>query len=434
MRPEARATYERALLAVQPELSALEGGDRSAFLLRLERYWEDLHDGLSLPYGGREDFGALLDDLARLLARAFAARPADLKLLDLERNLTEDWFQHERKIGYVFYVDLFAGDLEGAARKLPYLEEIGADYIHLMPLLKRREPPNDGGYAVEDYLSVEPSLGTMDELERLCTLFRERGISVCLDLVLNHCADTHEWARRAAAGDERYGSYFYAYPDRALPDAYEATLPEVFPETSPGNFTWIEGWNRWIWTTFNAYQWDLNWSEPRVFREMAEVLLTLANRGVEIFRLDAVAFMWKRLGTDSQNQPEVHHLLQALRACTRISAASVVHKAEAIVGPDDLVTYLGTDAHHGRESDLAYHNALMVHLWSSLASRDTRLMTHALERFPEKPPNTSWATYVRGHDDIGWAIADEDAAAVGLSGHGHRAFLRACANRQRLRE
>jgi len=423
MPPAARAALDRALAAARREVEALEGRDRDLFLLRLGRYWPDLHDGLRPPYGDHAGFDALLEELVRLLAASYAARSEDLKLLDLERNLTLDWFQSERRVGYVFYVDRFAGDLRGVAERLPYLEEIGADYVHLMPLLKRRTPPNDGGYAVEDYLAVEPSLGTMDDLEALCALFRERGISVCLDFVLNHCADTHEWARRARAGDGRYAAYFHAFEDRAVPDAYEATLPEVFPETAPGNFTHVEGWDRWVWTTFNEYQWDLNWSEPRVFLEMAGILLALANRGVEVFRLDAVAFMWKRLGTNCQNQPEVHDLLQALRACSRVSAASVVHKAEAIVGPDELVTYLGVHAHHGKESDLAYHNALMVHLWSSLASRDTRLMTHALARFPQKPPNTSWATYARGHDDIGWAIDDADAAAVGLDAHAHRAFL-----------
>jgi amylosucrase len=423
MKDEARAAHGAALDAAQPEIEALLPRDRGAFLLRLERYWQDLHDGLLPPYGARSDFDARLADLVRLLAASFAARPEDLKLLDLERNLTPDWFQSEKRIGYVFYVDRFAGDLKGVADRLDYLEELGADYVHLMPLLKPRPAPNDGGYAVEDYLAVEPALGTMEDLEALCDLFRQRGISVCLDLVLNHCADTHEWTRKARRGDPRYASYFHAFPDRTMPDAYEHTLPEVFPETAPGNFTYVQDWDRWVWTTFNEYQWDLNWSEPRVFLEMTGILLALANKGVEVFRLDAVAFMWKRLGTNCQNQPEVHDLLQALRACSRISAAAVVHKAEAIVGPDELVTYLGTHAHHGKESDLAYHNALMVHLWSALASRDTRLMTHALGRFPHKPPNTSWATYARGHDDIGWAILDEDAAAVGLDAHGHRAFL-----------
>ncbi len=424
MTPEARQAFEDATSAARAGLEGLPAHDAEIFLLRLERYWQDLFDGLKPPYGTRADFQAFLENLVRLLAARYAERPGALKTLDLERNLTPDWFQSERRTGYVFYADRFAGDLAGVAEKLGYLEELGANYIHIMPLLQSRPAGlDDGGYAVSDYRKVRSSLGTMDDLRELCALMRDRGMSLCLDLVLNHCAREHGWAEGARRGEAEYEEMFYVFPDRSLPDEYEKTLPEVFPETTPGNFTRIEETGKWVWTTFNDYQWDLNWSNPRVFLEMTDVLLSLANVGVEVVRLDAVAFMWKELGTNCQNRPEVHDLLQALRACSRIACASVVHKAEAIVGPEELVTYLGTDAHYGKESDLAYHNALMVHLWSSLASRDPRLMAHALGRFPEKPANASWATYARGHDDIGWAITDEDAAAVGLDAGAHRSFL-----------
>ncbi|TCJ20208.1 alpha-amylase [Rubrobacter taiwanensis] len=423
MTPEARAAFERAAGFARSGLAELPRRDAQIFLLRLERYWQDLYDGLIPPYGEREAFDTLLEQLVRLLAGRYAARPEELKVLDLERTLTPDWFQRETQVGYVFYVDRFAGDLRGVEERLAYLEELGISYVHLMPLLKTRPGENDGGYAVADYRAVEPRLGTLDDLERLCRRFRERGISACTDLVLNHCAAEHEWAVRARRGEEEYRDMFYIFPDRTLPDAYERTLPEVFPQTSPGNFTRIEETGEWVWTTFHSFQWDLNWANPRVFLEMLDILLELANRGVEILRLDAVAFMWKRPGTDCQNQPEVHALLQALRACARIAAPAVIFKAEAIVGPDDLIHYLGTRSHYGKVSDLAYHNSLMVHYWSSLASRDTRLMTHTLGEFPEKPPATAWATYLRCHDDIGWAITEEDAAAVGLDGFAHRSFL-----------
>lgn len=423
MTPQARDLFERAAQAAREEVSALPRRDADIFLLRLERYWRDLYDGLVSPYGAREDFDGFVLRLVRLLARGYATRSEELKLLDLERSLTPDWFQSERKIGYVFYVDRFAGTLRGVKERLPYLRELGGTYLHMMPLLKPRPAPNDGGYAVEDYRTVDPRLGTMDDLEELCTALRAEGVSICLDLVLNHCAGEHEWARRARAGEREYLEMFHTFPDRSMPDRYEETLPEVFPETAPGNFTYVEEMGRWVWTTFGRYQWDLNWSNPRIFYEMVDILLYLANRGVEVFRLDAVAFMWKRLGTDCQNQPEVHDLLQALRACSRIAAPAVAHKAEAIVGPDELIHYLGTHSRYGKESDLAYHNSLMVQIWSSLASRDTRLMTHVLSEFPEKPPNTAWATYIRCHDDIGWAVTGEDAAAVGLDGAAHRAFL-----------
>ena len=154
-----------------------------------------------------------------------------------------------------------------------------------------------------------------------------------------------------------------------------------------------------------------------------EVILFLANLGVDVIRLDAIAFIWKRLGTTCQNQPEVHAITQALRAVTRIAAPAVVFKAEAIVAPSDVVHYLGRGRHHGKVSDLAYHNSLMVQIWSMLASRDVRLSVHVLRAISEIPSTTAWITYVRCHDDIGWAIDDADAAAVGLSGPAHRAFL-----------
>ena len=423
MSPAARTAFESAAGSTHAALSALPKRDRDIFMLRLGRYWQDLFDGLTPPYAAREDFDRFLQKLVFLLAESYRARSEELKLLDLERSLNPGWFQSERLVGYVFYVDRFAGTLNGVREKRNYLRDIGAGYIHLMPLLKTRPGPDDGGYAVVDYRAVEPDLGTMEDLEALCGAFREESVSVCLDLVLNHCAREHDWAQRARAGDPEYLQMFHTFPDRAIPDEYERHLPQVFPETAPGNFTFDEELGRWVWTTFSEYQWDLDWSNPRVFLEMTDVLLYLANRGVEVFRLDAVAFLWKRLGTDCQNQPEVHDLLQALRACSRIVAPAVVHKAEAIVAPHDLIQYLGTHSRYGKESDLAYHNSLMVQFWSTLATRDTILMTRTLSKFPEKPANTAWGLYVRGHDDIGWAITEGDAADAGLDGPAHRAFL-----------
>ncbi|MDP8938688.1 MAG: alpha-amylase family protein [Actinomycetota bacterium] len=423
MSREERSLFERAATVAQAELSSLPRRDQDIFLTRLGRYWRDLYSGLKPPYGSRDDFEDFLYRLVRRVAAAYAARPEELKLLDLERSLGAGWFQNEHRIGYVFYVDRFAGDLQGVKEHLGYLDELGVNYLHLMPLLEKRPGPDDGGYAVKDYRNVDPALGTMEDLEELCAVLRSRGKSVCLDLVLNHCAREHEWAVRARAGEQEYLEMFNTFPNRTIPDEYEKLLPEVLPETAPGNFMWDEDLERWVWTSFNGYQWDLNWSNSKVFLEMTDVMLYLANRGVEIFRLDAVAFIWKRSGTNCQNLPEAHDILQALRACTRIATPAVAHKAEAIVAPHDLIHYLGTHSRYGKESDLAYHNSLMVQFWSSLASRETPLMTNVLRKFPEKPSNTAWGTYIRGHDDIGWAITEEDAAEVGIDGAAHRLFL-----------
>ncbi|GAA1919030.1 alpha-amylase family protein [Nocardioides lentus] len=408
--------------AAAPHLADLPAHRRDTFALRLERWAPDLLTGLAVY----DDPGAVARRLVAVAARAYAARPDDLHVLDERRLLRPGWVQDPRMFGYACYADRFAGDLPGLARRLDHLEELGVTYLHLMPLLMPREGDNDGGYAVADYRRVRPDLGDRDDLRDAAAMLRARGISLCVDLVLNHVAREHAWAVAARAGDPTYVDYFHVFADRELPDAYERTLPEVFPDFAPGSFTFdpeLGEAGGWVWTTFNSWQWDLDWSNPAVLVELADVVLDLANLGVEVLRLDAVAFLWKRMGTDCQNQPEVHQLVQALRATARLAAPAVLFKAEAIVGPRDLVAYLGDGAHVGRVSDLAYHNSLMVQVWSMLATGETRLARHALAALPPTPPGGTWITYVRCHDDIGWAIDDGDAAAVGVTGQGHRKFL-----------
>ncbi|HSL58200.1 MAG TPA: alpha-amylase family protein [Acidimicrobiales bacterium] len=430
---------ERARVALAAQLTRLSGparralGDRDAdaFLARIEHGFGDLYGPLDGLFGpGRADdtpappmaLDALLDALLDTVLAATAARPDELRALDHRREIDPGWFQRADMVGYVTYVDRFADTLAGLGEHLDLLEELGVTYLHLMPLLRPRPGESDGGYAVADYDEVDPALGSMDELEALAGELRRRHVSLCVDLVVNHTAAEHEWARRAVAGDPRYRAFYRIFPDREIPDRYEETLPEVFPDFAPGNFTEVPGVG-WVWTTFNTFQWDLDHANPDVFRAMLDVMLHLANRGVEILRLDAVPFTWKRLGTDCQNQPEAHLLLQAWRALVRMAAPAVVFKAEAIVPPDQLVPYLGAHARFRRECDLAYHNQLMVQLWSSLAARDGRVATHALRRLRPAPEPTSWVTYVRGHDDIGWAIDDADAMAAGWGGASHRRFL-----------
>ncbi|MEW6179661.1 MAG: alpha-amylase family glycosyl hydrolase [Chloroflexota bacterium] len=385
---------------------------------RLENNFERLFGILHHLYSNHYDFFFHLEELLEILAGYWVKRSAELKKLDLERENKPDWFQSNQMLGGVCYVDLFAGNLKGIREKLPYFKELGLTYLHLMPLFRSPAGENDGGYAISSYREVNPALGTMEELAELAGLLRKEGISLVLDFVFNHTSNEHEWALKARAGDVDFQSYYYMFEDRSMPDAYERTLREIFPEEHPGAFTYFPDVGKWVWTTFHSNQWDLNYSNPVVFNRMAEEMLFLANAGVEVLRLDAVAFIWKKLGTNCENLPEAHMLIQAFNAIARISAPSLLFKSEAIVHPDEVVRYI-----HPTECQLSYNPLLMALLWNTLATRQTDLLTYSLQTRFHIHPQCAWVNYVRCHDDIGWTFSDEDAARLGINGFDHRRFL-----------
>ncbi len=393
------------------------------FDARVAEWRRDLESALVGLYG--DTAAAVGTALVERARSAADARPRELVDLDRARIASPYWYQGRQRVGYMAYVDRFGGDLAGVRRRIPYLTELGVDTLHLLSLLQPRDGENDGGYAIRDYRRPDPRLGTVDDLHDLIAELRHHGISLCVDFVINHTSDDHEWARAAATGSAYHRALYRTFPDRTEPDVWETTLPEVFPELAPGSFTWNDDMERWVWTTFREFQWDLDWSNPDVMLEVAGIALDLANDGIEILRLDAIAFTWKRLGTNCQNQPEAHLIAQALRAVLAMAAPSTVLLAEAIVGPDDLVAYLGRHEHERRECELAYHNQLMVQGWSMVASGRADLARHAISRLADIPGRSTWFTYVRCHDDIGWAIDDADAAHVGLTGSGHREYLAA---------
>ncbi len=406
------------------KLSPSTGSISNPYVSTRVKRWMPLVDArLQALYGTTTDIDKLRERLLSEVLTAAGQRKPPLLALDAEREVDPTWFQQSSMVGYVAYADRFTGTLNGVLDRLDYLDELGVRYLHLMKTIRARDGANDGGYAVVDYLAVDPALGTWAEFENLAAKLHERGISICVDVVMNHTAGEHEWALKAKAGSQTHRAYYLTYPDRAEPDRFERSLPEVFPEMAPGNFTWDDDLQAWVWTTFNSYQWDLNYANPDVLVEMLKVMLGLANAGADVLRLDAVAFTWKRLGTNCQNQPEAHLIAQIYRALLAIAAPATVLKAEAIVAPDDLLPYLGAHRLRQPECQIAYHNQLMVMLWSALASGDASLATQALDSLPATPVEATWVNYVRCHDDIGWAVSDSDAAAVGLDGAAHRRYL-----------
>ncbi|ACK71978.1 alpha amylase catalytic region [Gloeothece citriformis PCC 7424] len=428
MSGEARSIFEAIKERQFPKLvGRCAPRDADIFWLRFERYFEDFYHPLTELYGDRPDYTQQIEALFEQMVEAYIARPEPLRLLDLEREFTPDWFEHSNMIGYVCYGDLFAGTLQGVREKVSYLEELGITYLHLMSILKPRPAPNDGGYALMDYQTIDPELGTMEDLRELATDLREKGISLCVDLVLNHTAKEHEWAQRAMAGEEKYLEYYYTFSDRTLPDVYEKTLPEIFPDDAPGNFTWypeMAGSGRWVWTTFMEYQWDLNYTNINVFREMMDIMFFLVNQGVDILRLDAAPFIWKRLETNCQNQPEVFKLIQVFRGLMRVIAPAVIFKAEAIVPPNLLQQYIGIKATTGKQCKLAYNNQLMVDLWSGLATHKATLLSYVSHKHaPLLFIGATTVNYIRNHDDIGWGMGDEDLHDIGEEPFLHRQFL-----------
>lgn len=403
-----------------PALEQALGVDehKTVFLARLRAYFPAIYALLNTLYGDRDDFIPQLQTILNTLVQVHLERSAELRALDAAREHDPNWFQSHRMMGAVCYVDLFADNLAGLRRKIPYFKELGLTYLHLMPLYKAPEENSDGGYAVSDFRSVNPALGTMDELAEFMTELRANGISPVMDFVFNHTSDEHEWAKRALAGDPVYQNYYFMFPDRTLPDQYERTLREIFPEAAPGSFTFRQDVGKWVWTTFNHFQWDLNYRNPAVFNAMMSEFLFLANQGAEILRLDAVAFIWKQMGTACENLPQAHMIIRAFNALTRVVAPSLLFKSEAIVHPEMVASYIDR-----QECPISYNPTMMALTWEALATRDVRLLRHSMSRRFDIPEDCAWVNYVRVHDDIGWTFADEDAAELNINGYDHRQFL-----------
>lgn len=418
---QAQLTYNRLLPRLQNRYQGyanVHPEDWNHFINRLDHHFPTLFSKIFPLYGKIFDAIFHIEELFYAMAESWINRPNDLKNLDKKRETDPLWFQSEQMLGAVCYVDLFAGDLKRLHQKIPYLLEMGVTYLHLMPLFKTPIGENDGGYAISSYREVNPHVGTMDDLIDLAKELRKNGISLVLDFVFNHTSNEHEWALKAQAGDPTYEGFYWIYPDRQMPDAYEAHLREIFPDEHPGAFTYFKSMDSWVWTTFHSYQWDLNYQNPAVFVQMVREMLFLANAGVEVLRLDAVAFIWKQLGTNCENLPEAHLLIEAFNLIARITAPSLLFKSEAIVHPDDVIKYISPE-----KCQVSYNPLLMALLWETLATREVRLLKHSMGKRLAIPDQCAWVNYVRGHDDIGWTFSDEDAAELWINGYDHRQFL-----------
>ena len=363
----------------------------------------------------------MLEGLKAMMARAYGGRSESLRRLDKKREADPEWFRAGKMLGVTMYPGLFAGSLKGVEEKLGYLKEQGITYVHLMPLLKMPHPDNDGGYAVEDFNQVDPTLGTNEELRRLAAAMRRRGMSLCLDFVINHTAGTHDWAMRAKAGEREYQDRYICFDSPDIPREMEKTIPDVFPETAPGSFIFVPEMGKYVCSSFHPYQWDLNYHNPAVFHDMVDSMLRLANLGVEVLRIDAVPYLWKEMGTTCRNLPQVHTVMRLIRLITECVCPGVILKGEVVMAPRELAPYFGTA--DKPECHLLYNASTMATQWSALASGDVRQLKHQLDDLHSLPAHCCFVNYLRCHDDIGWGLNEDYGRALGIDPLAHKKYL-----------
>ena len=368
-------------------------------------------------YDNQESFARLKE----MLCQTWRARGESLRALDETRLENSDWYRGRQLVGMLMYVNAFAGTLSGVRKRLDYVEECGVNYLHLMPLLESPEGRSDGGYAVSDFRTVQQKLGTMAELAELADDCHRRGIALCLDFVMNHTSEDHAWARRARAGDQSYQDRYFFFDDWVLPNQYEQTVPQVFPTTAPGNFTWCEEAGKVVMTTFYPYQWDLNYANPAVFHDMTENMLFLCNQGVDIIRLDAIPYIWKTPGTRCRNLPQVHTLSRMMRMMCEIVCPGTLLLGEVVMEPARVVPYFGTV--DKPECHLLYNVTTMATTWHTVATRDVRLLRHQLGQVFQLPHTYTFLNYLRCHDDIGWGLDYDYLAQFGWSEVSHKRYL-----------
>lgn len=387
------------------------------FAQRMEKHQDELRWLYMELYGN----DAMYAELCEQMHDYYLKRSTELKKRDIKKEKNPDWFKEKEMLGMMLYIDNFAGNLKGVEKKLAYLKECNVNCLHLMPFLDTPKGKSDGGYAVADFRKVRPDLGTMKDLARLTEKCHENGMNVCMDFVMNHTSEEHEWAKRARAGEGEYMSRYFFYDNGDIPARYEETVPQVFPTTAPGNFTWLPEIGHYVLTTFYPYQWDLNYRNPRVFNEMMYNFLFLANQGMDIIRIDAVPYIWKELGTSCRNLKEVHTIVRMMRMIAEIVCPSEILLGEVVMEPEKVVPYFGTV--EKPECHMLYNVTTMATTWNSIATRDIRLLKKQMDIVSRLPKQYTFLNYLRCHDDIGWGLDFDTLKQWGMEEPSHKRYL-----------
>ena len=413
----AAAEKEAALREAEAAKKAREDAIEATYRARFDRHFEELRWLYMELYGNSSMFAELCDNMKRF----YMERNTDLRASDASREKRPDWYKQNDMMGMMFYIDNFAGNMKGVQKKLDYIEQCGVNYIHLMPFLDTPEGRSDGGYAVSDFRKVQEKLGTMEDLEHLTAACHEKDINVCMDFVMNHTSEDHEWAKRARQGDGEYMSRYFFFDNWDIPAKYEQTVPQVFPTTAPGNFTWLPDAGHFVMTSFYPYQWDLNYRNPRVFNEMMYNFLFLANKGLDIVRIDAVPYIWKELGTTCRNLQQVHTIVRMMRMIGEIVCPGILLLGEVVMEPEKVVPYFGTV--EKPECHMLYNVTTMATTWHTVATRDVSLLKKQLDIVDSLPKDYVFLNYLRCHDDIGWGLDYATLEQEGMMERSHKQYL-----------
>ncbi|MCI9110069.1 MAG: amylosucrase [Lachnospiraceae bacterium] len=394
-----------------------ENAAKKTYQKRFERHFEELRWLYMELYDNSSMFAELCDKMEIF----YQDRKKDLKALDKKREEHQDWYKQNDMLGMMFYIDNFAGNMKGVQSRLDYIEQCNVNYVHLMPFLETPKGRSDGGYAVSDFRKVQENLGSMEDLEDLTGACHKKGINVCMDFVMNHTSEDHEWAKKAREGDGEYMSRYFFFENSYIPSLYEQTVPQVFPTTAPGNFTYLPDQKHFVMTTFYPYQWDLNYKNPRVFNEMMYNFLFLANKGIDIIRIDAVPYIWKELNTPCRNLPQVHTIVRMMRMISEIVCPGVLLLGEVVMEPEKVVPYFGTV--EKPECHMLYNVTTMATTWHTVATRDVRLLKKQLDIVNALPKDYVFLNYLRCHDDIGWGLDYGALKSEGIGERSHKKYL-----------
>lgn len=407
--------------AAASSAQATDAAEEQIYETRLQKHIDELKWLYCELYQDNPYVMMHLNDLIAEMKKYYHSRSSALKASDCRREADPNWYKRNDLLGMMMYANAFGKTLKGVEEKLDYIKECNVNYLHLMPLLSSPRGKSDGGYAVADFRQVQEELGTMDDFAHLTEKCHENGISVCLDFVMNHTSDEHEWAKRAKEGQKEYQDRYFFFDTYDIPALYEKTCPQVFPTTAPGNFTWLDCVQKHVMTTFYPYQWDLNYRNPIVLNEMIFNLLFLANQGVDIFRLDAVPYIWKQLGTNCRNLPQVHTLVRIIRMICEIVCPGVLLLGEVVMAPDKVVPYFGTT--EKPECHLLYNVTTMASTWNTVATRDVALLRRQLDIVAALPKEYVFQNYLRCHDDIGWGLDYDFLQQSGQMEVPHKKYL-----------